>query len=793
MAYPVMPAGFLAGSQGDNDSYRIERSLRFNSADLAYLSRTFIGSGTSTTTATLSLWVKRSKISGSNYADAFYESHAANYNIFGFSGSTLPDTLYFTFRNGGSFYSSNVYRDTSSWYHILINFDSSNATQADRFRFYVNGVRGTWNPSYTPAFALNYNFEGELGVAGGRLIGSFYAASGYEPNFLLAEYHFVDGQALSASSFTETDSTTGRLKAKAYSGTYGNHGFYLKFADNSGTTATTLGKDSSGNGSNWTPNSFSVTAGVGNDSLVDSPTNYGSDTGVGGEVRGNYCVWNRLSNTGLNISNGNLDIIAGGTDDASVRGTIGIASGKWYWEATCLSISGAVRGSVGVATSTQLFGYFSENGNKFNSGGASAYGAIYSTGDVIGVAFDADNGTLTFYRNNTSQGTAFTGLTSGPYFPFVTTAGGGSFAHNFGQRPFAYTAPTGFKALCTTNLPTPTIKKPSSYMDVVTYTGNGSTQTISGLGFSPDLLWIKSRINAYSHEIEDTIRGTGKILSSDSTSAETAFGNVTAFNSNGFSLSSGNTANANSSTYVAWAWDAGSSDVTNNSGSITSTVRANPQNGVSIVGYTGNGTAGATVGHGLGVSPSMVITKKRSTATSSQWTVGFSALGWNKYLLLNSTASAATDSNVWNSAPTSSVFYLGNDIWNNHSGQTTIAYLFAEVEGFSRFGSYTGNGSADGPFVYCGFRPRWVMVKRTDNAFEFWQIQDSGRSVSNPAQNNLFPDSSQVEQIGAADRSYDFVSNGFKLKGNNTGTNGSGGTYIFAAFAEAPFKYARAR
>jgi hypothetical protein len=188
----------------------------------------------------------------------------------------------------------------------------------------------------------------------------------------------------------------------------------------------------------------------------------------------------------------------------------------------------------------------------------------------------------------------------------------------------------------------------------------------------------------------------------------------------------------------------------------------------------------------------MIIAKKRSTATSSPWTVGFSVLGWNRYILLN-TSSAATDSNVWNSAPTSSVFYLGNDIWNNQSGQTSIAYCFAEVEGFSKFGSYTGNGSADGPFVYCGFRPRLVMIKRTDVSTENWMIKDSVRSSINPTDNNLFPDLSNAEQTSASDRYIDFISNGFKNRGTNIGINASSGTYIFAAFAEQPFKYARAR
>ena len=762
MAYPVMPLGFI-GSQGDNDSYRIERSLRFNSGDYAYLSRT-PASTTNRKTWTYSTWIKRTKLSastiffgwnGSNTSTVFQFTSTDNLELYNFAGAYYAPRLI----------TNQVLRDVSAWYHIVLVWDADNATSADRQRIYINGVRVTSfsTESYSNDIAYGINVASYPHAIGGGVGSDF---DGY-----MTEIYFIDGQALTPSSFGETDAITGRWKAKAYSGTYGTNGFYLKFSDNSGTTSTTLGKDSSPNGNNWTPNNFSVTAGTGNDSLVDSPTNYGSDTGVGGEVRGNYCVWNRLSNTGLNISNGSLDIIAGGTDDASVRGTIGIASGKWYWEATCLSISAAVRGSVGVATSTQLFGYFSENGNKFDSGGASAYGAIYSTNDVIGVAFDADNGTLTFYRNNTSQGTAFTGLTSGPYFPFVTTASGGSFAHNFGQRPFAYTAPTGFKALCTTNLPTPTIKKPSSYMDVVTYTGNGSTQTISSLGFSPDLVWMKNRTASADHAIYDTLRTL--MLSSNQTAAEVPLSGVLTYSSNGFAVGGSDIRlNTASNQYVAWAWDEA------------------PIAGMDIVSYTGTGAI-RTVAHNLGVAPKMIIAKLTNSA-GFQWPVYHSSLtSASSYIWLNSTNAQATDSAYWGTAPTSSVFSVGTNANVNNNTSPYIAYCFAEVEGFSKFGSYTGNSSADGPFVWCGFRPRFVLTKNSSSggAGYDWVIWDAARNPSNQTAKVVFPDLANAEEETTT--IIDILSSGFKLR--NSGATTNAGTMIFAAFAESPFKYARAR
>jgi hypothetical protein len=293
------------------------------------------------------------------------------------------------------------------------------------------------------------------------------------------------------------------------------------FSDNS--TAAALGTDTSGNGNTWTVNNISVTAGAGNDSLVDFPVNGSQvDTGVGGEVVGNYCTWNPLDIVSNSLVNGNL-AVTGSSDTGAVNGTVGVSSGKWYWEVTagspqdCIGIwSTSSRATTFTGGTADSFGYYGNLGTKVNNGSGVSYGATFGSGDVIGIALDLDAGTLVFYKNNVSQGTAFTGLTGGfrPSMRAGAAAGAntvGAFL-NAGQRPFAYTAPSGFKALCTTNLPEPTIADGSTVMDVALYTGNGSTQTISGLNFDPDLVWIKGRSGATDHALYDTVRTATKQL-----------------------------------------------------------------------------------------------------------------------------------------------------------------------------------------------------------------------------------------------------------------------------------------
>jgi hypothetical protein len=404
-----------------------------------------------------------------------------------------------------------------------------------------------------------------------------------------------------------------------------------------------------------------------------------------------------------------------------------------------------------------------------------------------------DSQTITFYKNNTSQGTAFTSITAQPYV-FALSAGGAAStkggAINFGQRPFSYTPPSGFVRLNTFNLPTPTILQGNKYMDATTYTGNSSAQTIVNAGqFKPDLVWTKNRGYVDEHWLNDSVRGIYNYLNTNSTAAETAYtGGVTSLNSNGYSI---NYASSNAwngpYNYVGWQWQAGQgSSSSNTSGSITSTVSVSTTAGFSVVTYTSNNTGGATVGHGLGVKPSMIILKRRPS--TSDWDSYHTSLGATKGIALNTTAAATTSINYWNNTePTSTVFTLGAGV--NPASTTMLAYCWAEIAGFSRFGSYTGNNSADGPFVYLGFRPKFVMIKNYTSAGNNWAIYDGTRNTYNVEDALLRPNLTSAEVTYAG---LDFVSNGFKLRNTDSSINDTS-SYIYMAFAENPFKNANAR
>jgi len=338
-------------------------------------------------------------------------------------------------------------------------------------------------------------------------------------------------------------------------------------------------------------------------------------------------------------------------------------------------------------------------------------------------------------------------------------------------------------------------------MAATLYTGNASSQSIvnsvNGVSFASELIWIKDRSAARQNSLSDIVRGTNKELFSDSTDADTSPGTpvVTAFNSNGFTIGANGTVNASGESFVAWQWKAGGTAVSNTSGSITSQVSANTTAGFSVVTYTGNGTSG-TIGHGLGVAPQMIIVKRRSA--TQDWIVAHIGIGGtggmgNNFMYLDLTdASSAYAGCFNNTLPTTSVFSVGSDTSTNASGSTYVAYCYAPVAGYSAFGSYTGNGSTtDGPFVYTGFRPRFVMTKKS-SGISNWNIDDSSRKTYNPDDLMLLANSSDSEYSGSS-FAVDLLSNGFKLRCAEGGYNGSGSTYIYTAFAENPFKFANAR
>jgi hypothetical protein len=792
--------------------YDINNSLRFRSSASAYLSRTF-ATPTNNKIWTWSSWVKRGNFGTTQTFLGYAISGTLDY--FGWNSSN--QLYYFSVDTGGSVQRANyntlaVFRDPSAWYHVVFAVDTTQATATNRFKLYVNGVQQT----LTTTTSLALNWDTYINRALNQGIGYVFDGGSPYLDGYLAEVNFIDGQALTPSSFGSTNATTGVWQPAKYTGTYGTNGFYLPFSDIATTSGSNagLGKDFSGNGNYWTTNNISVTAGSTYDAMTDSPT-------LTSATVANYCTLHPLPYYGgYNVlSRGNLQFTSGNTNWMRALATFAVSSGKWYWEVT---VNNTLSQMHGITHATQLtysagatnwvgydatgYAYFSDNGTKYNSNSGVTYGATYGAGDVIGIAFDADNGKLYFSKNGTFQASgdpaagtnaAFTGLTNGPYVPAVslsTFSGANTCDANFGQRPFKYTPPTGFKTLNTFNLPTPTILQGNKYMDATLYTGTGTSQVIVNQGqFKPDFVWTKARSFGYDNGLFDSVRGVTKFLSSNSTGAEVTLTNtLTAFNSNGFTVDSNGATGTSSTTYVGWQWQAGQGSTTTGTGTggITSVTQSvNTTAGFSIVTYTGSGSNG-TVTHGLGVAPKMVIVKNRTTA-GDEWCVWHTSLtNATYYLYLNGTAAQAVDTTFWNStAPSSTVISLGSNGRTNRSSSNMVCYAWAEIAGFSKFGSYTGNGSTDGPFVFTNFRPEFIMYKRTD-ATQSWVLMDTSRSPYNVADKFLLANNSDSEYTGTI---LDMLSNGFKVREAGTQTNANGGTYIYMAFAENPFKNSLAR
>lgn len=795
----VLSPGFFLPGGGSIGIPQITNSLRLRANASAYLSRT-PSTTTSRTKWTFSIWLKRGAITGDmRLLEGYSASNSYSSVMFDASNSVLR---YITFIAGTPHYnclSTAVFRDPSAYLHIVVGLDTSLATGTDRVKLWANGVRLTKATDTIGA----QNQESYLNLAATAMnIGRHGAGSQYFDG-VISRVCFVDGAQLDPSSFAYTDLATGQWvsksqgECKAVVDSGGANGFMLDF-DN-GTSLTTLGYDKSSKGNNWTLNNASLTAGVNYDWLTDTPTN-------------NFCNLNPLatsSATGLIPSAGNLLLTNTLTSSASgIRHSIGVSSGKWYWEAT--RVSWNVYECIGVAPPTvnlsQLQGDGTDcvvlYGTAIRKSGANVQTvAGNANGDVLGVALDLDGLTVTFYKNNVQLGTSVP-ITAGTYTPVHGVNTGGSAAncttqYNFGQRPFTYSPPSGFKALCTKNLPAPSIKLPKKHFDAKTYSGVGSgSNTVSGMGLQGDFFWFKSRSNAYAHFITDVVTGFGSSRSSNTTAADS--GNVISsatadgFVADWYQIGGGIGGSSASQTFVAWALKAGGAPVANNAGSLASQVSVNPSAGFSIVTYTGAG-ANATVGHGLGVTPMMVIVKNR-TGAARQWCVYHAGIAnsQNGGIYLNLANAWNSDATLFNStAPNSSVFSVGTYL--AASTEQLVAYCFAEVPGFSKIGSYTGNGVADGPFVWCGFMPRWILIKRTDTTGN-WTVLDTARNPTNVIAAMLNPNLADAEVTGGASiNNWDALSNGFKVRGNGALTNASGGNYIFMAFAEAPFNYANAR
>ena len=795
------------GGGGGSASYEIDKSLRLRKSASARLSRSFTGSGY--TTATISTWVKRSEL---NVGQSIVHSYATANDFFSIHFNAA-NQLYIYEDNNATDYGyifNDVFRDPAAHFHIVVVLDSTNATAADRFRCYINGVRLTSINTNYGDVPLNYSFR-MFNSTFSNYIGYNQDQNAYFDGYV-SEFNFIDGLALDASAFGEFNVETGQWVPKKYSGAYGTNGFYLDFKDNSNLTNLCL--DKSGNGNHWTATNVSLTAGTTYDSILDTPTN-------------NFATLNPIdTHTGSVVSNGGLTqtATAGRRAAASIRIQTG---SKIYAE---FINSSAHNSSIGIGfgvshdsvpnsgeyNAVGSYHFYASNGAYIINNGTLT--AIASETNVANqtyqVAADASNGKVWIGQNNVwwdstggSTGNPSTGanptFTIDPsgfkIFSFIDSYISMAWDVNFGQRGFNFTPPTGYKALCTKNLPIPTIINPQSHFDAITWVGTSTSaaRTFTGLQFKPDLVWGKVRSAAGSHTLFDSVRGTGKTLRSNTTDSEVANepgGYVSSFNSDGFSTTPGSIDNwywnLTGGSFSGWLWKAGGAPVSNTAGSITSQVSANQQAGFSIVTYTGNANLSATVGHGLGVAPALVIVKLLNGAGGS-WQTYHRSIGPSAALYLDLTLPSQTASGFWNNTPpTTSVISIGNSGSANVSAGTHVAYCFAEVPGYSKIGSYVGNGSTDGPFVWCGFKPRFVLIKRTDVAAN-WVIYDTSRDKLNPMKSDLYPNLALAEDVGGP--VLDFVSNGFKVRAAGPTHNAAGGTYIYYAVAEAPFQYANAR
>ena len=807
---------------------KIQRSLRFdgNDSNTQHLVRTPSSTGNQKIW-TFSVWIKRGTVTGSG-PDYIYSAHdGSDYFALYFRYNELYS--YFSPGNNYGQVNSRKFRDSTSWMHIVHQVDATNTVQ----RIWINGEELSLSSSRNPGNSNYPMNESGVDMYVGKASWRDDTVDGY-----MAEVNHIDGSLVAPTEFGFTDPVTNIWMPKRYEGTYGTNGFYLDFSDNSSTAA--LGIDKSPNGNDFTVNNFSVAAWPDGDSVIDTPTN-NFCTLNDADRNDNVYLANGSLQTAASSTGGHYPVFT----TMPVKSGKWYLEWKFLTNDSGLpSIMEALHdqnsyntdSTVGNNTSTvnkRGYGLLPGDGRTSSSSGYASYGSAISSSDTAQCAFDADTGKIYWGKNNTwfnsgnpetGANPAFSGIdmTKEYLFTWHVYGNNNNVSVNFGSQGFTYTPPAGFKALCQQNLPltqTPSVvTKPQKHFDCLTWDGDSThNRKITGLEFKPDMVWIKSYTHSsygagglyYHHMIWDVLRGVGSDTIGSSSRKELTvnenyqegrganytdyYGHVSSFDEGGFEVDKygGEPAiyvNLNSKSYVAWCWKAGGAGVANSDGTISSTVSVNQQAGFSMVLYTGNATSGATVGHGLNKIPKWFIIKERSNANN--WVVYHESLGDSsgntnvQFLDLDNDIGGGFAGGYNNTAPTSSVFSLGNSDETNKSSGTFIAYCWAEIPGYSKFGKYTGNGSSTGQFVHLGFRPAFVLLKRYNSAAS-WVLHDYKRSGSNPDNDYLHPDNTQSQSDGSGG-TIDLLADGFKLRMTAGTHNGSGDSYIYMAFAEQP-------
>ena len=808
----------------------IERSLRFNDDDSASLSRTPSSAG-NRKTFTFSFWVKRGNLGGSNKHIFAIQIDSSNQFVIRFVNTDkLQIYDYQSASHQLIFDTDAVFRDVSAWYHIVVAVDTTQSTNTDRFKLYVNGSQVT---SFSNSTYPSQNHDTLINTTNAHYIGQKNSSLYFDG--YLAEFHFVDGYQYDPSYFGFTESQTNIWMPKRYGGTYGTNGYYLNFST-LGETATTMGLDRSGNNHNFTPNNLEIS-----DFTLDTPSN-------------TFATLNPLSTSKNTLSQGNLYSTGGGASWRPVVSDMAMSSGRWYWEIYIDTVSSyqmhgirpQIRDDGDVnhdndqypGTRSDEWGYNTDARLHNSASATSSWGDTYTAGDIIGVALDMDAGTLNFYKNGSATGSQITGISAshspvgsrGDYLAcFCVYGSTGQAIVNFGQEGtfaghktaqnntdingignFFYTPPTGFKALCSANLrgDSSYIIEPQKHFDILTYTGNdASDRTITGLEFKPDLVWIKNRDQGDWHIFTDSVRGANTHMypnNTDGDSTDNTNGHVNYYTTGGFNVDCGaqGNVNENNEDYVAWCWKGGGNSNTYNidgtgygtasaagldGGTITPTgASINTEAGFSIITYTGNGTTGATVAHGLGKKPSWVVIKCRSN--TDNWMVyhqgnnNFSSPE-DFYLEMNANGGDINSVIMFNdTAPTTSLMSFQNDHSNNGPSKTYVAWCWTEIPGYSKFGTYRGNSSSsNGSYIHLGFRPALIIIKKYSGS-DSWQMHYSAVSTYNPKVAALYPSSDDAETTSG--RIVDFLSNGFKHYNADGNSNEDGHDYVYMAFAE---------